>query len=205
MELPFIQELALYGEFTMRETLLYFGWVAGMTTSQVDARMAFLLQMLQLPSPQRFVSELSGGQQRRVSLAAALLNEPELLILDEPTVGVDPLIRNNIWEHLVEITGSGKQTVIITTHYIEETRQAHLIGLMRGGRFLAEEAPDMLLQRYGCDSLEDVFLKLAVKQNRGKRRRSSIAQEHVQNVVSNVVSILVRDDTERTIDQCTAF
>lgn len=174
----------------MRETLIYFGWVAGMTTSQVDTRMAFLLQMLQLPSPQRFVAELSGGQQRRVSLAAALLNEPELLILDEPTVGVDPLIRNNIWEHLVEITSSGKQTVIITTHYIEETRQAHLIGLMRGGRFLAEESPDRLLQRYSCDSLEDVFLKLAVQQNRGKRRRSSIAQEQVQQVVSNVVSFL---------------
>lgn len=101
------------------------------------------------------------------------------------TVGVDPLIRNNIWEHLVEITSTGRQTVIITTHYIEETRQAQLIGLMRGGRFLAEESPDTLLQRYACDSLEDVFLKLAVMQNKGKRRRSSIAQDLVPaNVVS---------------------
>lgn len=75
----------------------------------------------------RFVKNLSGGQQRRMSLAAALLHEPELLILDEPTVGVDPVLRKNIWDHLVDITSTGKRTVIITTHYIEETRQAHMV------------------------------------------------------------------------------
>lgn len=69
----------------------------------------------------------SGGQQRRVSFAAALLHEPELLILDEPTVGVDPVLRQSIWDHLVEITKDGNKTVIITTHYIEETRQAGMV------------------------------------------------------------------------------
>lgn len=64
-----------------------------------------------------------------MSLAAALVHDPELLILDEPTVGVDPLLRTNIWKHLVEITKHGKKTVIITTHYIDETRQAHLVSL----------------------------------------------------------------------------
>lgn len=82
----------------------------------------------------------------------------------------------------MEITKFGKTTVIITTHYIEETRQAHMIGLMRGGRFLAEESPDMLMQHYNCESLEDVFLKLAVIQNMGKRRRSSIAAEVIEHV-----------------------
>lgn len=127
-----IKELALYGEFTLRETLIYFGWIAGMTTSAVDEKIDFLLKLLQLPNSSRFVKNLSGGQQRRMSLAAALVHDPELLILDEPTVGVDPVLRNSIWDHLVELTSTGKRTVIITTHYIEETRQAHMVSL---GRF----------------------------------------------------------------------
>lgn len=69
------------------------------------------------------MKNLSGGQQRRVSFATAILAEPELLILDEPTVGVDPILRQNIWNHLVHITKDGNKTIIITTHYIEETRQ----------------------------------------------------------------------------------
>jgi ABC-type multidrug transport system, ATPase component len=69
----------------------------------------------------------SGGQQRRVSFAVALMHDPELLILDEPTVGVDPLLRQSIWNHLVQITKDGNKTVIITTHYIEEARQAHCV------------------------------------------------------------------------------
>lgn len=117
----------MYGEFTLRETLIYFGWIAGMTTSAVDEQIDFLIKLLQLPNSSRFVKNLSGGQQRRMSLAAALVHDPELLILDEPTVGVDPVLRNSIWNHLVELTSKGNRTVIITTHYIEETRQAHMV------------------------------------------------------------------------------
>ncbi|GLH11319.1 Probable multidrug resistance-associated protein lethal(2)03659 [Gryllus bimaculatus] len=149
------QDLALYQEFTIRETLLYFGWVNFMTTKEID---------------------------RRVSFAAALIHDPELLILDEPTVGVDPLLRQNIWDHLVQITKGGNKTVIITTHYIDETRQAHTIALMRGGKFLAEESPTDLLRTHNSDSLEEVFLKLSKIQNIGKRRRSSFMQEVMSDV-----------------------
>ncbi|KAG7297380.1 hypothetical protein JYU34_019359 [Plutella xylostella] len=176
------QEIALFGEFSIRETMIYFGWIAGMSTARVDERTDFLVQLLQLPSHSRQVKNLSGGQQRRVSLAAALLHDPELLILDEPTVGVDPVLRQSIWDHLVEVTKDKRTTVIITTHYIDETKQASLIGLMRGGRFLAEEAPSELIRRYQAESLEDVFLKLSVLQNMGKRRRSSILAGVVERV-----------------------
>jgi ABC-type multidrug transport system ATPase subunit len=87
------QEVALYGEFTIRETLIYFGWIYGMSTTEVDEKTDFLLKMLQMPNAERFVKNLSGGQARRMSLAASLLHDPELLILDEPTVGVDPVLR----------------------------------------------------------------------------------------------------------------
>ncbi|XP_043476595.1 ABC transporter G family member 20-like [Leptopilina heterotoma] len=168
------QEIALYGEFSIRETFIYFGWIAGMTTEQVDSKLDFLLKLLELPSESRFVKNLSGGQQRRVSFAAALLADPELLILDEPTVGVDPVLRQSIWDHLVHITKDGNKTIIITTHYIEETRQAGIIGLMRGGKFLAEESPKRLMEMHRLDTLEEVFLKLSKRQNMGLRRRSSI-------------------------------
>ncbi|KAL6445681.1 hypothetical protein ACFW04_000879 [Cataglyphis niger] len=158
------QEIALYGEFTIRETMMYFGWIFGMCTAEIVERLRFLLQFLDLPSQNRLVKNLSGGQQRRVSFAVALMHDPELLILDEPTVGVDPLLRQSIWNHLVQITKDGNKTVIITTHYIEEARQAHTIGLMRSGRLLAEEAPSTLLQIYNCATLEEVFLKLSRQQ-----------------------------------------
>ncbi|XP_022827324.1 ABC transporter G family member 20 isoform X4 [Spodoptera litura] len=168
------QEIALYGEFTIKETMMYFGWIFGMETKEIVDRLRFLLDFLDLPSENRMVKNLSGGQQRRVSFAVALMHDPELLILDEPTVGVDPLLRQSIWTHLVRITSSGDKTVIITTHYIEEARQAHCIGLMRSGRLLAEESPQALLQMYSCISLEDVFLKLSRKQ----------VDQHTQQTVS---------------------
>lgn len=158
------QEIALYAEFSIKETMMYFGWIFGMQTSEIMERLHFLLNFLDLPSQNRLVKNLSGGQQRRVSFAVALMHDPELLILDEPTVGVDPLLRQSIWNHLVHITKAGQKTVIITTHYIEEARQAHTIGLMRSGRLLAEESPQVLLNMYGCQNLEEVFLKLSREQ-----------------------------------------
>lgn len=121
------QEIALYAEFTIKETMMYFGWIFGMKTNDIMERLQFLLNFLDLPSQNRLVKNLSGGQQRRVSFAVALMHDPELLILDEPTVGVDPLLRQSIWNHLVQITKTGQKTVIITTHYIEEARQAHTV------------------------------------------------------------------------------
>ncbi|CAH2004702.1 unnamed protein product [Acanthoscelides obtectus] len=163
------QEIALYGEFTIRETMQYFGWIFGMKSKEIKERLEFLLNFLDLPSQNRMVKNLSGGQQRRVSFAVALMHDPELLILDEPTVGVDPLLRQSIWNHLVQITKDGNKTVIITTHYIEEARQAHSIGLMRSGKLLAEESPAVLLSMYGCTSLEEVFLKLSRKQTQSQQ------------------------------------
>lgn len=91
-----------------------------------------------------------------------------MLILDEPTVGVDPLLRQSIWKHLVTLAQSEKITVVITTHYIEEARQANVVGLMRHGKLLAEDSPDNLMAQHGMDNLEDVFLKLCISDSSRK-------------------------------------
>ncbi|KAJ1526209.1 hypothetical protein ONE63_009368 [Megalurothrips usitatus] len=166
------QELALHGSFTVAETYRYFGWISGMSKTEVQERTRELLRLLDIPYPNKLVGELSGGQQRRVSLGVALLAKPPILILDEPTVGVDPTLRSSIWDLLVNETKMGRTTVIITTHYIEEARQSDRVGLMRDGTLLDEDSPESLLTRYGAETMEDVFLKLSVRQQRLRQRRA---------------------------------
>lgn len=154
------QETALYKDFSISEMLHYFGHLHNMDRKDIISREKFLLSFLDLPSGSKKICQLSGGQQRRVSLACALLQQPQLLILDEPTVGVDPLLREKIWDHLLNISKTSRTTIIITTHYIEEARKADRVGLMRSGRMLAEDEPSRLLTIYRQSSLEDVFLVL---------------------------------------------
>ncbi|KAF7487775.1 ABC transporter G family member 20 [Sarcoptes scabiei] len=141
------QEVAVYEEFSIEEMLYYFGRLFNLSPDFLDQRILFLISFLDLPNKIVF-----GGQKRRVSLAAALVHSPPLLILDEPTVGVDPLLRQR----------KERITIIVTTHYIEEARQANVVGLMRQGRLLAENSPDQLMADYNLDTLEDVFLKLCM-------------------------------------------
>ncbi|XP_037529578.1 ABC transporter G family member 20 [Rhipicephalus sanguineus] len=159
------QELTLYPEFSIIETLTYFGRLFRIERDVLQERTAFLVRFLGLPEKSRLVKNLSGGQKRRVSLAAALIHRPPLLILDEPTVGVDPLLRQSIWHYLVTLTHRESISVIITTHYIEEARLANLVGLMRQGRILAQAVPDDLMKQHGMLTLEDVFLKLCMADN----------------------------------------
>ena len=86
------------------------------------------------------------------------------MILDEPTVGVDPLLRQRIWMHLVQMSMEQDKTILITTHYIEEARQANTVGMMRTGRLLAEDSPVKLLAKYEKDTLEEVFMKLCMRE-----------------------------------------
>ena len=110
------------------------------------------------------VENLSGGQKRRVSFGAALIHKPKLLVLDEPTVGVDPVLRAKIWQHLIHISTNLHSTILITTHYIEEARQAGTVGLMRKGSLLVEGDPEELIEKRGLGTLEAVFLQLCGRQ-----------------------------------------
>ncbi|XP_065916659.1 ABC transporter G family member 20-like [Dysidea avara] len=166
------QETALIYEFTMLELMYYFGILYRMNLKYIRRRTEFLKNFLNLPSIHRRCKILSGGQKRRVSFALALLQEPPLLILDEPTVGIDPLLRAKIWHHLLEITAAGNTTIVITTHYIEEARQANVVGLMRSGRLLAEAKPNDLIRDFNVTTLEDVLLKLSEEDETAGQRKA---------------------------------
>ncbi|XP_016921692.1 ABC transporter G family member 20-like [Apis cerana] len=176
------QDIALVDEFSAINSFHFFGRINGLGSEEIENRFLELKDLLQLPPRDRLIKQMSGGQQRRVSLGVALLHKPELLILDEPTVGLDPLLCENIWNHLVEITKMGT-TVIITTHYIEETKQSNTIGLLRGGQLLAQSSPTELLTRFQTDSLEEAFLNLSQQQSQNPQVStiSSFEQSTIQS------------------------
>jgi ABC-type multidrug transport system ATPase subunit len=121
------QDLSLYEIFTIKEILEYFGKIYNMQKEKIKARTEFLISFLGLSSStSKYIKDLSGGQKRRVSFAIAIIHEPQLLILDEPTVGLDPLKRTQIWSHLIELSRRGT-TILISSHYIEEARNAHRV------------------------------------------------------------------------------
>lgn len=185
------QELAVYEDFTIHETLWYFGRLYRIPTKLIKERIEFLLTFLDLPRSKRLILNMSGGQKRRVSLASALVHSPPLLILDEPTVGVDPLLRQSIWQHLVTLTQTEKITVIVTTHYIEEARRANIVGLMRRGKLLAENTPDDLMAKHDSSSLEDVFLKLCVSDTmRRAQKFASLTGMPVRAAIAGTMSAI---------------
>ncbi|KAI5697684.1 hypothetical protein M8J76_012948 [Diaphorina citri] len=140
------QQLALYHEFSIREMFQYFGILYSMSQREIDHQLDTLMQILSLPDPNSLCGQVSGGQQRRISVAVTMMHSPLLLILDEPTAGLDPLISDTIWQHLRTLSATG-------------------VGLMRNGVILEENSPNNLLDKYKAESLEQVFLMLSEQQH----------------------------------------
>lgn len=172
------QETALISKFTIGEMVHFFGIIFGMKEDRIEERLRFLSKLLELPPDDKIIGECSGGQQRRVSFAIALVHEPEILILDEPTVGVDPVLRSKIWNHLVDLSKIQNVTVLLTTHYIEEGRSSTHVGLMRKGLLIAEDTPQNLLENCQTESLEEAFLKLSEGQENGHQGQKYIVREN---------------------------
>lgn len=154
------QDLGLYEDFTIRQMLTIFGCFMGMEHSLIEKRIEFMSNFLELPNIDREIWTLSGGQKRRVSFAIACIHMPPLIILDEPTVGVDPLLRQSIWRYLKRLAREENKTIIITTHYIEEAAQADQVALMRAGEILVQDEPERIMQRFNCKTLEEAFLRI---------------------------------------------
>ena len=154
------QDLAVYMDLTVEENVQLFGRLCGIRGPRLRDREREILVLVHLSERRRsLVSELSGGMRRRVSLAAALVADPDLLLLDEPTVGVDPELRSEFWEFFHRLTRSGK-TVVLTTHYLEEANRADQVVFLNAGAVLTTGAPADVKARTGTQNLEDAFLHL---------------------------------------------
>jgi ABC-2 type transport system ATP-binding protein len=156
------QETALYEDLTVRENLKLFAGIFGLNRQEFLDREKEVLELVDLYERKDFLlSNLSGGQKHRISLAASMLHRPEVLFLDEPTVGVDPPLRASFWKTFHELKESGV-TIIMSTHYMDEASNCDNIGLMREGKLIARGPPEDIMERTSTRSLEDAFLKLAV-------------------------------------------
>ena len=150
------QAPSVYGDLTVQENLRYFARILRVSRDRVSA----VIEAVELTAfSGRLVNTLSGGQRARVSLASALLNEPPLLVLDEPTVGLDPLLRVHLWDIFHNLVASGS-TLFVSSHVLEEAASCDRVLLLRDGELLASESPDGLLGRTGADDLDGAFLRL---------------------------------------------
>jgi ABC-2 type transport system ATP-binding protein len=151
------QAPSVYGDLSVRENLRFFASVLGVPRERVDEAIATVGLEEQA---RQVVTTQSGGERSRVSLAAALLGHPEVLVLDEPTVGLDPVLRRDLWETFHELAGQGT-TLLVSSHVMDEAKRCDELVLLREGRIVAADTPRGLLERTKAPDLEQAFLALA--------------------------------------------
>jgi ribosome-dependent ATPase len=153
------QAFSLYEELTVRENLILDARLYHLPTAKATERIDALVERFGLgPHMDALAADLPMGQRQRLSLAVAVLHEPKLLILDEPTSGVDPVARDSFWELLADLSRKDGVTIFVTTHFMNEGMRCDRISLMHGGRVLACNAPQKLIEERGAASLEDAFI-----------------------------------------------
>jgi ABC-2 type transport system ATP-binding protein len=156
------QAPSVYDDLTIEENLAFFGDVLGVGRHRVDE----CVRVVDLHEERsKIVGRLSGGQRSRVSLAVALLGEPSLLVLDEPTVGLDPVLRRDLWKTFHRLAGDGA-AVFVSSHVMDEANRCDRLLLMRDGRIIADDTPRGLLEKTGAPDIEAAFLDLVTQAER---------------------------------------
>jgi ABC-2 type transport system ATP-binding protein len=158
------QAEALYNDLSIIENVRFFGRLFGLSGEKLNQAVETAIRLVDLSDRAKSrVDSLSGGMRRRTSLACAVVHRPRLLLLDEPTVGVDPELRALFWDTFAD-WGKEGTTLIVSTHHLDEASRCDTLGLLRAGRLIAEGAPQDLLKEAGTDSLENAFLSFARRQ-----------------------------------------
>lgn len=159
------QSDALYTDLTGLENLQLFARLYGLSRAEQEQRVHYAASVVNLIEDlQLRVMHYSGGMKRRLSLAIALIHNPQLLILDEPTVGIDPVLKREIWRELLRLKQEEGKTIIVTTHAMDEAEKCDLLAMLRDGQLIAFGSPAELKATYEADDFDEVFLKAGGEQ-----------------------------------------
>lgn len=160
---------ALYTDLTGQENLAFFASLYKLNKKVQKERIAYAADLVHLtPHLSQKVQNYSGGMKRRLSLAIALIHDPQILLLDEPTVGIDPALRKDIWAEIFRLKNEGK-TILITTHVMDEAEKCDTLAMVRDGEIISSGSPLELRNHYNIDSLEEVFLKAGGEKDENNR------------------------------------
>ena len=160
------QRFGLYEDLTVAENLQFYAGIYGLRGAAQSERLAAVIAFIGLePRLGQLVSQLSGGWKRRLALACALIHQPPVLFLDEPTAGVDPAARRKFWQAIYDLTQQGT-TVLVTTHYMDEAERCTRLAMMSAGRLIATGTPAEVAAQVGGKTLEDAFVILQERDER---------------------------------------
>ena len=157
------QRFSLYEDLTVAENFQFYGGIYGLSRTAIKEKLEAMLNRMQLQEMRkRLISTLPPGIRQKVAFSVAIMHDPEIAFLDEPTGGVDPITRRQFWEMIYEAAATGI-TLFVTTHYMDEAEYCDRVSIMVDGRIEALDTPAVLKQQYDATSINDVFLKLARK------------------------------------------
>ena len=160
------QKFSLYDDLTVEENLNFFCGIYGVPKERRDERKEYVLAMAGLEGKRTVMTRLlAGGWKQRLALGTAILHEPQVLFLDEPTSGVDPIARRTFWDLIDQLSQAGR-TIFVTTHYMDEAEYCHRIALLYKGRAIAMDSPRVLKQQMGVGSMEAVFIAAIEREDR---------------------------------------
>ena len=161
------QKFSLYEDLTVRENIRFYGGIYGLTDQEIKSRTTSMLSNIQMTNEvNTLVKSLPLGWRQKLSFSVAILHEPKIVFLDEPTGGVDPVTRREFWTLIYEAANRGT-TVFVTTHYMDEAEYCNRVSIMVDGRIDALGTPKELKENFNARGMDEVFLKLARRAKRG--------------------------------------
>lgn len=162
------QKFSLYEDLTVKENIRFYGGIYGKSDKFIKDKTAWLLQQLHLENEaDKLVGSLPLGWKQKLAFSVAVFHEPQIVFLDEPTGGVDPVTRREFWNLIYEASASGI-TIFVTTHYMDEAEYCNRVSIMVDGRIDALDTPVELKKKYNAQSMDEVFLQLARKASRSE-------------------------------------